>query len=60
MLKNWGKALIALGAFWTLAGIASYASDIQLGIAVSGINMLGIGVLMLGVDKKLNILMESK
>ena len=34
------------GIFWTVAGFLSYKSDIQLGIALAGINMLGIGSIM--------------
>lgn len=53
VLKGWGFAFIVFGIFWTLAGFITYASDIQIGIAVSGINMFGIGLLMVGVDSKL-------
>ena len=35
------------GAFWSIAGFISYKSDIQLGIALAGINMLGIGLIMI-------------
>ena len=35
------------GAFWTIAGFISYKSDIQLGIALAGINMFGIGLVMI-------------
>ena len=34
------------GAFWTIAGFVSYKSDIQLGVALAGINMFGIGYIM--------------
>ena len=34
------------GIFWTIAGFFSYKSDIQLGIALAGINMFGIGCIM--------------
>jgi len=53
VLKGWGIAFIVFGIFWTLAGFITYASDFQIGIAVSGINMFGIGLLMVGVDSKL-------
>jgi len=53
VLMGWGIAFIVFGIFWTLAGFITYASDIQIGIAVSGINMFGIGLLMVGVDSKL-------
>lgn len=52
MLKGWGYFFVIVGLFWTLAGLSSSASDIQLGIAVSGMNMFGIGILMLGVNSK--------
>ena len=42
-MKISGIFFILFGAFWTVAGLATYASDIQLGIAVSGICMMGIG-----------------
>lgn len=42
-MKNWGIAFIVFGVFWTIAGFVSYKSDIQLGIALSGICMAGIG-----------------
>jgi hypothetical protein len=51
-MKLGGILFIIGGAFWTIAGIASYASDIQLGIAVSGMNMIGIGLVMLHLGKK--------
>jgi hypothetical protein len=59
MLKGWGITFIVFGIFWTFAGLLSYASDIQLGIAVSGINMFGLGLLMVGVDAKLNNNMDK-
>jgi len=61
VLMGWGIAFIVFGIFWTLAGFITYASDIQIGIAVSGINMFGIGLLMVGVDSKLkDIAVEIK
>lgn len=51
-MKLWGILFIIAGAFWTIAGITSYASDIQLGIAVSGINMIGIGAIMTHLGSK--------
>ena len=45
-MKALGIIFIIFGALWAIAGFASYASDIQLGIAVSGINMIGIGIIM--------------
>jgi membrane-bound ClpP family serine protease len=43
VLKGWGIAFIIFGIFWTFAGF----------FTVSGINMFGIGLLMVGVDSKL-------
>ena len=40
------------GAFWTIAGFVSYKSDIQLGIALAGINMFGIGYIMFYMAKE--------
>ena len=46
------------GAFWTIAGFISYKYDIQLGVALAGINMFGIGYIMFHLakqdDQKLN------
>jgi hypothetical protein len=51
-MKIWGILFIIGGVFWTIAGITSYASDIQLGIAVSGMNMIGIGAVMTHLGSK--------
>lgn len=59
MLRGWGIAFIVFGILWTVGGFLAYASDIQIGIAVSGINMFGIGILMVGVNSKLEDL-ENK
>ena len=57
-MKIWGILFIVFGAFWTVAGFISYKSDIQLGVALAGINMFGIGYIMFHLakqdDKKLN------
>jgi hypothetical protein len=45
-MKIWGIVFVVFGIFWTVAGFLSYKSDIQLGIALAGINMLGIGSIM--------------
>jgi len=45
-MKVVGVLFVIFGFFWTGAGFLMYASDIQLGIAVSGINMIGIGFIM--------------
>jgi hypothetical protein len=45
-MKIWGILFVIFGAFWTIAGFISYKSDIQLGVALAGINMFGIGYIM--------------
>ena len=40
------------GAFWTIAGFVSYKSDIQLVVALAGINMFGIGYIMFHLAKR--------
>lgn len=46
-MKVWGILFLIFGLFWTIAGFISYKSDIQLGIALAGINMFGIGLIMI-------------
>ncbi len=46
-MKYGGILFVVFGAFWAAAGFISYKSDIQLGIALAGINMIGIGVIMM-------------
>jgi len=58
-MKTLGVLFIIGGVFWTLAGIMAYASDIQLGIAVSGMNMIGIGAVMFHLGKRENALVET-
>jgi len=48
-MKIWGIAFIVFGVFWTIAGFLSYKSDIQLGIAVTGICMAGIGGVLIAM-----------
>ncbi len=43
VLKILGIFFILFGLFWVVMGVANYASDIQLGIALSGVCMSGIG-----------------
>ena len=45
-MKILGISFIVFGLFWSIAGFLAYASDIQLGIAVGGINMVGLGIVM--------------
>jgi hypothetical protein len=49
-MKIIGYVFVIFGSIWTIAGFASYASDIQLGIAVSGLNMVGIGLIMIKIS----------
>jgi hypothetical protein len=58
-MKTFGVLFVIGGVFWTIAGIVSYASDIQLGIAVSGINMIGIGSIMVHLGFKADVPVES-
>lgn len=51
-MKVWGILFLIFGAFWTIAGFISYKSDIQLGIALAGINMFGIGYIMFYMAKE--------
>ncbi len=46
-MKVGGILFVVFGVFWTIAGFVSYKSDIQLGIALAGINMFGIGLIMI-------------
>jgi hypothetical protein len=50
-MKIWGVLFVLFGAFWTIAGFVSYKSDIQLGVALAGINMFGIGYIMFSMAK---------
>ena len=43
---------MVFGVFWTIAGFISYKSDIQLGIALAGINMFGLGYIMFHISKQ--------
>jgi hypothetical protein len=54
-MKTLGISFIVFGVFWTFAGFLSAASDIQLGLAVGGINMVGLGIVMVKLsDMTLN------
>ena len=50
-MKILGISFIVFGLFWSIAGFLAYASDIQLGIAVGGINMVGLGIVMLKMSE---------
>ena len=54
-MKIWGILFVVFGAFWNIAGFVSYKSDIQLGIALAGINMFGIGYIMFRISKLTDI-----
>lgn len=60
MLRGWGITFIVLGIFWTFVGFVSLATDVQLAIAVGGLNMFGIGILMVGVHSKLESIADSQ
>jgi hypothetical protein len=45
-MKTMGISFIVFGIFWTFAGFLSAKTDIQLGLAVGGINMVGLGIVM--------------
>jgi hypothetical protein len=51
-MKVWGILFVIFGVFWTIAGFLSYKSDIQLGVALAGINMFGIGLIMIHLANK--------
>jgi hypothetical protein len=48
-MKIWGIVFIVFGVFWAILGFFSYKSDIQLGIAVTGICMAGIGGVLIAL-----------
>jgi hypothetical protein len=58
-MKIWGVLFVIFGAFWTIAGFVSYKSDIQLGVALAGINMFGIGYIMFYLAKDSDKKMDS-
>lgn len=49
-MKITGVLFVIGGIFWALLGLATYSSDIQLGIALSGICMAGIGGVLVGLS----------
>jgi hypothetical protein len=46
-MKILGILFVILGIFLALAGFTSYASDIQLIVAFTGVNMAGLGSIMI-------------
>ena len=57
-MKIWGVVFILFGVFWAIAGFVLYKSDIQLGIAVTGICMAGIGGVLIAQASIKNDLMN--
>ncbi len=51
-MKIIGVLFVVFGFLWAIGGLLSTASDIQLNLAVSGINMIGIGVIMIKLSEK--------
>ena len=49
-MKLIGICLIVFGLFWAIAGFLANASDIQLGIAIGGINTVGLGIFMVKIS----------
>jgi hypothetical protein len=45
-----GYGFCLFGILWAVLGFASYSSDIQIGIALIGICMFGIGLLLISID----------
>jgi hypothetical protein len=41
-----GTIFIVVGGLFTALGLLSMSSDIQLGIAVGGLNLIGIGLIL--------------
>lgn len=56
-MKLIGICFIVFGLFWSIAGFLAYATDIQLGIAVGGINMVGLGLVMVKLSD-MNLIKE--
>jgi hypothetical protein len=48
-MKIWGIVFIVFGVFWTIVGFLSSASDIQLGIAITGVCIAGIGGVLIAL-----------
>jgi hypothetical protein len=50
-MKIWGIVLIVVGGFFTVAGFATNISDIQIGIAVGGMCLAGIGGVLIALSE---------
>ena len=44
-----GVVLIIFGGFWTIVGFLSYTSDIQLGLAITGVCIAGVGGVLIAL-----------
>jgi hypothetical protein len=51
-MKILGISFIVFGLLWAVVGFLSAKTDIQLGLAVGGINMVGLGIVMLKLADK--------
>jgi uncharacterized membrane protein len=49
-MKIFGILFVVFGGLFAFAGFLSSATDIQLGIGISGLCMVGIGVIMIGIS----------
>jgi hypothetical protein len=46
IMKVFGGIFVVLGVLTTLVGLVNAQTDIQIGIAVGGVNMFGIGIII--------------
>lgn len=49
-MKIFGVLFIVFGGLFALAGFLSSSTDIQLGIGISGLCMVGIGIILIGIS----------
>lgn len=50
-MKAMGWVFVILGALVAISGFASVGSDIQIIVGLCGVNMLGIGLVLVKLDK---------
>ncbi len=50
-MKAMGWVFVILGVLTAIAGFASMASDIQIIVGLCGVNMVGIGLVLVRLDK---------
>lgn len=50
-VKAMGWVFVILGVLTAIAGFASMASDIQIIVGLCGVNMVGIGLVLVRLDK---------